>query len=351
MNRTILALFLFVVSVSMTLAQRQKEHLFYYVNSEECYQSLQKNIGKISLVAPAAYYVDEDGVMWGAVDPRVLEVARRHKVGVMPLIVNPGFDQIMLHKLLINPIARSRAVQSMVEQCSQYGYVGMQFDFENLNFGDRDAYTQFYREAAEALHAKGFTISVAVVHRPEEFAGPTDYHKWLYENWRAGYDLKELAAIGDFVTVMTYSQHTRRTTPGPNAGIPWMKKIVENFLRFMPPEKLSLGIPTSSMHWYTALDTARYYANARSWSTTMSYARARGVAERFKAKILWHEEQQVPYTTFENAGLFEHIYFEDARSFKAKLELVGQYKLRGCSVWVLGDEDQEVWKVLPDIVR
>jgi len=146
--------------------------------------------------------------------------------------------------------------------------------------------------------------------------------------------------------VMTYAQHTRRTPPGPNAGIPWVTKNLEYFLQFVPPEKLSLGIPLGAQHWHVVHDDEKYFANARSWSDNLSYAWAVGKAERYGAKILWLEDQQVPYTFFENGGVFEYIFFEDVRSFRAKLALRKTYKLRGFSAWVLGNEDPEIWRAL-----
>jgi spore germination protein YaaH len=305
-------------------------------------------IKQISIIAPAVYNVDEDGVVWGEVDPGVLKLAKQHNVGVMPLIHNPGFNQEMLHKLLINETARQRTIESLVDECKKYGYRGIQFDFENLSINDRDAFTQFYAETAKVLHAAGFQLSVAVVHRPEKYPGPTKYFKWLHKNWRAGYDLKALAGIGDFISMMTYSQHTRRTPPGPNAGIPWVKKNVEYFLSEVPPEKLSLGIPVQSMHWYTEQDE-QHVANARSWSTGLSHQEALALAKRFQAKINWLDEQKVPFTFFENGGLFEYIFFENAQSFQHKLDLVKQNNLRGFSVWVIGGEDPKIWKVLEKV--
>ena len=169
-------------------ARAQTERLFYHVDQPESYERLKKHIDQISIVAPAAYSVDSDGVVWGRVDPRVRELAASNDVAVMPLIKNPEFDQDLLRALLHDSTARNRAIASMVEQCEKHGYAGFQFDFENIHISDRDAYTQFYREAARALHEAGYQISIAVVHRPSEFAGPTTYHKWLFKNWRAGYD-------------------------------------------------------------------------------------------------------------------------------------------------------------------
>ncbi len=154
-----------------SFTQGKIESLFYYVDQEACFESFKKNLDKITILAPANYSVDEDGVVWGSVDPRVLKLAKQHNIGVMPLVDNPGFNQEMLHRLLENAEAQQRAITSMVDECKQYGYLGIQFDFENLNINDKDAFTRFYKNTAEALHKEGLQLSVAVVHRPQKFPG------------------------------------------------------------------------------------------------------------------------------------------------------------------------------------
>src|SRR5690606_21600398 len=112
---------------------------------------------------------------------------------------------------------------SLAELCRRHEYDGIQVDFENLSINDRDAFTRFYRELAGALEPTTCGLSIAVVHRPDELPGPTMYHKWLFDSWRGGYDLAALGEIGDFISIMSYSQHTRRTPPGPQAGAPWVE--------------------------------------------------------------------------------------------------------------------------------
>jgi len=326
-------------------AQAGGERLFYYVDRLNSFESLQNHIDQIDVLAPQSYKVDADGVVWGEVDPRVLRLAREHDVPVMPLIVNPGFDADLLHSLLSDEAARRRTIETLVALCHQYGFSGIQFDFENLHLRDREAFTRFYRETADALHAGGYKLSVAVVHRLDDYPGPTAYHGWLFEQWRAGYDLQALGEIGDFISVMSYSQHTRRTPPGPAAGLPWVRHVIEYFLRHVPAEKLSMGIPLWSMHWYTSWEED-LPERARSYSRSFSYPEAIGLLERHATQPLWSEDQQVPYAFFSNGGVFEWVFLEDVRSFSAKLDLVNEYGLLGFSAWVLGSEDPDVWGVL-----
>ncbi len=329
-----------------SFAQNRPERIFYYVDREDAYKSFLQHAAQISVLSPSSYGVDEQGIVWGDVDSKVLEIAKRNNVKVMPLLVNRPFDKDRLHALLASKDAGARAIASMVELSKRHSYWGFQVDFENVSIDDRAALTAWYQDAARAMHAAGKILSIAVVHRPEEVAGVSQYHGWMMADWRGGYDLKALADAGDFMTVMTYSQHTRRTPPGPSAALPWMQDVVSYFLRFMPPEKLSLGIPTGAMHWYTSQEDRITPELARSYADGFSYSWALHVADRNNARWIWDDTQKMTYTFYPVAGTFEYIFLEDARSFAAKLDLMNRQKLRGFSVWVLGPEDPGVWNAL-----
>jgi spore germination protein YaaH len=326
-------------------AQQSLERLFYYVDNEQSYTSLLKHIGQISVLGPQAYTVDSLGIVFGSIDRRVLELAKRRDVNVMPLVVNEAFHGPSLRRLLSDTAAQARATRALVALCRENGFWGIQFDIENINLEDKDRFTAWFTAAASALHAAGARISIAVVHRPEEFAGPLGYHRFLYESWREAYDVAALGKASDFISVMTYSQHTRRTPPGPSAGMPWTRDVVDYFLRNVPPDKLSLGIPLSGEHWFTRYDNT-LPERARSWSESVSWTWGSGLAERNGAKLQWDSTQAVNWTYYANGGTFEWLFLENARSFGAKLALAREKRLRGFSAWVLGSEDEGIWDLL-----
>src|SRR6187401_1634904 len=98
-----------LVASSVTNAQGAGERLFYYVDRADSYNSLVKHIDEITVVAPQVYVVDSLGIMWGTLDRRVSELAKKHNVKVMPLFTNEGFQQPALHKLLGDTAARRRS--------------------------------------------------------------------------------------------------------------------------------------------------------------------------------------------------------------------------------------------------
>jgi len=264
---------------------------------------------------------------------------------VMPLFVNEGFNQPALHRLLGDEAAQRRSIDAMVGSCRRHGYWGIQFDVENINEQDRDRFTKWFTDAAAALHGAGFAISIAVVHRTDEAVGPTAYHRFLQESWRGGYDVAALGRVADFISMMSYDQHTRRTPPGPVAGLTWVRENVDYFLRYVPAEKLSLGVPLYGDHWFARAD-ATIPEQVRSWSETVTWRWGSHLAERANAPMRWEDTDQVPFTYYANGGTYEWLFLENARSFEAKLRLMQEKKLRGFSAWVLGLEDEEIWQKL-----
>ena len=319
------------------------ERLFYYVDREDSYRSFVAHADQITVLGQQVYTVDSLGLVYGSLDKRVLDLAKARGVKVMPLVVNEGFNQPALRRLLADTAARSRSIASLVELCRRNGYWGIQFDIENINIQDRDRYTAWFTDAARALHAGGFTISAAIVHETDDLPGPTTYHRFLADSWRT-FDLAALGRVADFLSVMSYDQHTRRTPPGPVAGMPWVRAVTEHFLHYMPADKLSLGIPLYGDYWSVrgdpSPDRVRTSANSVSWFW------GSGLAERNGATMKWDEIQQVPYATLDVGGTFEWLYLENARSFSAKVALMREKKLRGFSAWVLGPEDPAIWQAM-----
>ena len=331
--------------LASTAPAQSYERLFYYTDREDSWTSFAKHVDQITVVGPQTYSVDSLGILYGDIDRRLLELAKQHNVKVMPLFVNEGFNQPQLRKLLADTAAQSRATRAMVELCKRHGFWGWQFDVENLSIQDRDKFTAWYVDAARQLHAAGFAVSIAVVPRASELPGTTGYHRWLFDSWRGGYDLAAIARASDFVSWMTYDQHTTRTPPGPVAGIPWMRANLDYALKFIPAEKLSLGIPTYSYHWFVQ-EQAYNPRRAGVGGATVSYAWGAHLIDRAGGTMQWDTTQKVAYGMAPSGDINEWVFLEDVRSFQAKLDLMRERKLRGFSAWVLGHEDERIWDVL-----
>jgi spore germination protein YaaH len=325
------------------------EAVWYTRNSAATTAAISAHADRISIISPQVFAFDAEGAIRGSLNADDVRIARARGVKLVPLVMNPGFDQPMMHRLLTVAEPRRRAIRSMAALCRDLRLDGLQFDVENVHIADREAFTSFVREAVDSIHRAGCTVSAAVVPRTSDEPGPTAYHRWIHENWRGVYDYKALADTLDFLSYMTYAQHTGGSPPGPVGGYPWIKASLEYVLKLgVPPQKISLGSPGYSDHWFPKW-------NARDGSGTggsdISYAEGQRLLKQFGATARWDAVQKSPYAMWENAGVFEHLWLEDVRAFEAKLALVRQFKLRGYSVWLLGLEDQRVWSLRHAVLK
>ena len=316
----------------------------WYLRGEESIQAFLAHADQISIVSPQVFVMDSTGHIRGSVDPRVTATARAKGVKLVPLVMNPGFDQPSIHRVLNHPEARAQALRALAALCRDNKFDGIQFDFENFHVQDKDAFTSFTREAVDSVHRAGCTLSAAVVPRLGENPGTGSYERWIHDNWRAAFDYKALADTLDFISYMTYAQHTGGSTPGPVAGYPWMLACLEYVLSLgVPPGKISLGLAGYSDWWFPVYDERN---GSRMRGNDISYVRGMEILNRAGVTPWWDDVQKSPVAMWEEQGVFRHMWLEDSQAFMAKLELVRKYKLRGYSVWLIGSEDPKVWDAL-----
>lgn len=338
-----------LLALPLAAAAQAPEAIWYVRNSEEGIASFAANARHISVIAPQVYSMDSTGAIRGGTDPRIVAIARAHGVKLMPLVMNPGFSRSILHQIVSMPAVRTNAARNLAALCRTEQIHGLELDFENLHVSDRDAFTAFAREAADSVHRAGCRLSAAVVPRTDDDRGPLPYHQYMYDFWRGAYDYKALADTLDFISYMTYAQHTGGTTPGPVAGYPWMLASLKYVLAAgVPPSKISLGLAAYHDYWATAYDAR---SGSRGQGHDICYTEVMKIITVAGATTRWDETQKATTAMWERNGVFEHAWIEDARAFREKLPLVKQYGLRGYSVWVLGSEDPKTWSVVGTVAK
>ncbi len=338
-------LFCFLLLTALPLSARPKS-LFYLTSDPAGIQSFLQHAAKIDILVPTWYRVDAAGNASGAPNPQVMDAARKVHVPVMPIIVNPGFNQNDFHTLVTTPAARKKMIAYLVAECAKQGYIGIQFDFENIIETDRDALSVMVREAAGALHRAQFQLSIATVPNAPGHAGEGGFSKWIFTNWRAAYDLKAIGAAVDLLCLMTYDEHTRYTPPGPVAGFLWTRDNLDYALQFVPRDKLSIGIPVYGYHWSAGDPGAEGKPSVRS--ATVGGSDVRQLIAQFHPEIQWDATDRSSWFYFYRDATREWVFYTDARTFKERYDLAASADLQGFCSWVLGKEDPAIWDLLPE---
>lgn len=333
---------LFLVSTAI-LAQAQPKALFYMTDNPNSVRSFNEHADKIDIIVPTWYFVDGNGLVWGGPNPEVMQTAAAHHVPVMPIVALMA--QLELHKLFSTVTARAAFLASLVSECKKYRYAGFQIDFENVNWTDRDLLSSLVAETAAALHKEKLQLTIATVPNAPGSAGKSNYSRWLYANWRGGYDLQALAQSADFICLMTYDQNTRWTAPGPVAGYLWTVENLDYALQFVPKEKLSLGIPVYGYHWFAGDPGKDEKPNP-----TAEYVGQEQIDEFLAAyhpRIEWDGTDRTAWFYFYRDDTREWVFYTDKRGFQERLNLARDRGLEGFCSWVLGMENPEIWSLLP----
>jgi spore germination protein YaaH len=312
-------------------AQYNLEKIFYLpkYNAVKGVESLNKNWQKIDILAPQYHVVNANFTISGGFGPKLKKAIKDHNLKVMPLIANANFSQKIIHNLLLSPVAQDKVINYLIKGALTNGYIGWQFDFENISYLDKDLYTAFVKRANLLFKENNLVFSVVVVPRTADYENTN-----AFKNWSGAYDYKAIAENADFVSLMAYDDPN---SEGPVASLPFVNKTLAYVKDKIPAEKLSLGVPL--YYWKWNADT-----NTKLGSGLFKNVLA--ITSSFRHVLSFDQNLGVSCLSYSYNKKNYEVWFEDKQSFKAKLDIMKDNNLRGFSAWLLGGEDPAIWSLL-----
>ena len=227
---------------------------------------------------------------------------------------------------------RKNVINQLVVLARLFRLDGINIDFENIYYEDKDLFTQFLRELTPILHEQGLTVSVDVTVRSNS------------PNWSMVYDRPAISKIVDYVAVMTYDEHWR-TSPvaGSVASLPWVEAGLIRMLEQVPREKLLLGVP-----FYTRIWEEEELADGtiQVTSKALSMRQAEETLKANNALISVDEAAGQNFGIYEDKGKVYKIWIEDEFSMRQRIELVRKYDLAGVASWRRGFEKSHIWDII-----
>lgn len=237
------------------------------------------------------------------------------------------WDGDLVAGILDDPGASRRHIDALVDAALLPGVGGVDLDYESLDAGHRRAYSSFVRDLGEALHREGRTLTVTVHAKTRE---PGEWSGARAQDWAA------LGEVADQVRIMAYDRHWRESGPGPVAPLAWVDEVVQFALGEVAADKIVLGVATYGYDW-----AAGRPGDDLVWEDAIALAESSGVAPR------WDGESASPWFTYtDQQGRRHEVWYEDAPSLEAKVELARRYGLGGVVIWRVGGEDPAIWEVL-----
>lgn len=300
---------------------------------------LRSTLPYLTFMTPFTYGIMEDGNLVELDDEELIAMA--NEGGVAPLMhlstLTPegGFSNELASLVLNNAEVQNRLIDNLVRTIQAKGYRGLDVDFEFVFMQDAGPYAAFIRNLREALNPLGLPVIVALA--PKTSATQRGL---LYE----GHDYAALGAAANEVLLMTYEWGYTYGPPMAVAPLPNVRSVVEYALTEIPAEKIWLGIPNYGYDWPLP------FVQGESRATSISNRYAVQLALRYNAEIQYDERAQSPWFQYRDENGREHeVWFEDARSIRAKLALIPEYGLIGAGYWNLMRPFPQNWVVLSSL--
>lgn len=262
-------------------------------------------------------------------------MARQYQVKPLLVLTTLGedgqFSSERAHVLLLNPALRSTLIESLTQFLKGHGFAGVDVDFEYIPPEDAEAYATLIRELRTRLNAEGLTVMTALA--PKTSA---DQPGLLYE----AHDYKALGEASNNVLLMTYEWGYALSAPMAVAPVNKVAKVLDFAVSVVSPENIFMGIPNYGYDWTLP------YIQGQSRARSIGNVQAVDQAIQVGAPIQYDALAQAPHYNYWRERAEHEVWFEDARSIRAKLALAGEYRLHGVSIWNIMRYFPQLWLVL-----
>jgi len=233
--------------------------------------------------------------------------------------------------LILNEEIQDRLAENILNILKSKGFYGINISFEFITPSNLPYVESAYARIANRIISEGY-LAFATINPDIRMTGST------VEFLRIDYSL--LNQIIDNVLFMNYEWAVNPNPPSPISSIYSIEIYLNYLLETISPYKLNLGISTIGYDWELPFFTGVSQVRALTYDSAVALARNEQVP------IHYDEISQTPFFLYTENGATprEHIvWFIDARSINALLNLVAENNLHGIGIWNISVFNPQLW--------
>jgi spore germination protein YaaH len=273
----------------------------------------------------------------------VMSLANQNDVKLILTVTNFNGDEI--NQLLTDSKKKFQLIENIMKVMLQYGFKGVNIDFENLKDSDKSI---LIGDFASAL--KNYLSHVNTVLEVSFALPPVNFGGWNFDN---------IARSCDYVVIMAYDFYGGWSeTTSPSAPLTGTYYNITNsfqkdyaLLLSNNPDKIILSVPYYGNYWktkakeaYTKVDTT---ASKREWVKALAYKDIVPFNDSNEKEKLWDNISSTPWIRWLDAT-WNQIWYDNDSSLALKYNFALQKNLGGIGIWALGYDDRrtELWKII-----
>ncbi len=297
---------------------------------------LREQLPYLSYFTPFTYGLSATGNLLDLEDEELLSITSEY--ATLPLLhlstltEQGNFSNERASIVFNDPVQQERLIEEILATVQEKGFAGVDVDFEFIYPEERYDYITFLQNLRLRLNPLGYPLLSALAPKTSDTQRGV-----LYE----GHDYAGIGAAANAVLLMTYEWGYTFGPPLAVAPIQNVRRVVDYALTRISRQKVFLGIPTYGYDWTLP------YERGNPGAPSLSPVEAVDLARRYGAEIQFDETAKSPWFRYtDDNGNLHEVWFEDARSIQAKLDLAREYNLLGIGYWNSMREFPQNWVVL-----
>lgn len=293
-----------------------------YTSTFITYQVLRRSLPYLTYLVILNYRFNAAGALIEINDSRIIDTAK--EFGVAPIMFLSSMTEsgrgsyALTHSLLNNLNAQELLIDNVLSNLISKGYEGLNIDFYSVLKEDLPLYIEFISNLTERLKPYGFEVFVTMSPHTFAYQPGTEYEPSYYN---------EIGSIADKVILMSYQWPQAYMNQMAETTVNYIQEYLDFVITQIPPEKIFIGVSRIAYDWELP------YVEGETIGTTLSNAGAINLANQLGSPIEFDEISQTPYFYYNSAGIEHFVWFKDARSINAILDLVARYGLAGVALW------------------
>ena len=269
-------------------------------------------------------------------DTEIIQVSKAYGVAPLMLLttltIQGEANLRIAFDLLLNEDFQNRQIENILTILNTKGYYGLNISIEYISLSNIKYYDSYFLKVTNRLNEEGFQVFVTINPNISVINETVSFQR---------VDYSTINQLAQNVIFMSYEWAFNTSPPSPITSIHNTEVFLNYILNFISSEKIIIGLATLGYDWELP------YVSGISNVNYISFKNFSDLAYNYGAIINFDEVSQTPYFTYTSNEALNHIvWFIDARTINATLDLISKYDLKGFSIWNITIFNQQLWLIV-----